>query len=129
MFRTLFVMLIPMIWISGCQSYHADLNLPANIERIKVETITGNNPAYGQLITDHLKHELAKAFTVTDEDPDLILSGAITQTTLSTWGEAVFTLRTQSKEIGTISTIQSLLFPESAKKIAKRVKNILTKAR
>ncbi len=128
MFRTIFLVL-PALILCGCQTYETDLNLPNKIERIKVEPINGNNAAYGQLITDHIKLELAKDFTITDEEPDLIIAGTATQTTWHHYGEALFMLRTESEEIGSISTTQSSLFPETPKQFAKKIKNILTKNR
>ncbi len=128
MFRTLFLTFVAVA-ACGCQSYQANLDLPDKIERIKVEPINSNNTAYGQLITDHIKLELAKDFTISEEKPDLIITGTATQTTWHHYGEALFILRTESKEVGSISTTQSSLFPDTPKNLAKKVKNILTKNR
>lgn len=128
MFRTLFLTFIT-ITVCGCQTYHTDLALPANIERITVEPIKSNDVGYGQLLTDHLKQELGKHFIITTQKPDLIISGAATQTTLSTNGQAIFVLRTESHSVGTISITESPIFFATARNIAKKIKNILTKNR
>lgn len=127
MLRTL-ILLVIAISVCGCQYHQADLDLPANIQRIKVEPIESKTTVYGQQLTDLLKHELAKDFIITDENPDLIISGSAMPTDSETIGSAVFTFRTQTKKVGIISFVGSSL-GDRGMEIAKKIKKILTKRR
>ena len=127
MLRTLFLLVIATS-VCGCQYHHADLDLPANIDRIKVEPIEANITVYGQQLTDYLKHELAKDFIITDDNPDLIISGSAIQAQWHNPATAVIIFRTQTKNVGIMSFTGSSTV-DMALGIAKKIKKILTKRR
>ncbi len=114
-----------LVVCSGCQTYRADLNLPEKIERIQIETIKCDSISYGQLLTDRLKSELGTTYTITDQAPDIIITGSVVQPTWFVNPEAYIIIESFAGQVGTIE----LIGQDSPKNFAKKIKKFLTDRR
>lgn len=83
--RKNFLITAIVVFIAGCgQSCNSTLIALEKIsgtQKIKVEPMSCNSPGSGAYITETLKQELQKrGYSITEDGPDIIISGAITVT-------------------------------------------------
>lgn len=81
--RTKFFIAAVLFFIAGCgtNSTPQPSGKIDGGQKIKVESLSCNSPGSGAYITESLKQELQKrGYNITEDSPDIVISGAITVT-------------------------------------------------
>lgn len=110
----------------GCNSYNANLSAPGCVDRIEIREITANSPGLGAKLRDCLRDELSGRFQITNDQPDLVITGS------AQWDHTEICMYYVSLELRANGTIVGNIVEDtfwtgsSPKKFAQHVKKTLT---